>query len=180
MIFTPLALAGAWAITLEPRRDERGFFARTFDTSLLAQAGLTGDFPQHSIAWNARAGTVRGMHFTSSPHEETKIVRCTTGAAYDVIVDLRADSPTYRKSCALELRSDNHVAIYVPPGFAHGYQTLSDGAELLYLITPAYVPGYAAGVRHDDPALDVRWPIPISAIADRDRGWPPLVPCASS
>jgi dTDP-4-dehydrorhamnose 3,5-epimerase len=169
-----LALEGAWTIEVEPLADERGFFARTFDRALLEEAGLVADFPQHSIAVNTHAGTIRGMHFTRAPFEETKIVRCTRGAAHDIIVDIRPTSASYRRSVAVELRGDNHRALYIPPGFAHGYQTLADDTEILYQIAPAYVPGYAAGLRFDDPALDLAWPLAVRVIAERDRTWPLL------
>lgn len=174
MTLTPLALLGAWSIDVEPTRDERGFFARVLDTAVLAAAGLHDSFPQHSIARNARAGTLRGMHFSLAPYEETKIVRCTAGAAFDVIVDVRPTSPTYREWLAFSLTAENHRALYVPPGFAHGYQALVDETEVLYLISPAYVPGYGSGIRYDDRAVAIDWPLPVSHIADRDRSWPAL------
>ena len=161
-------------IDLEPLVDDRGFFARTFDRAIFEEAGLLGDFAQQSVAVNSHAGTIRGMHFTRPPYEETKIVRCTRGAAHDVLVDLRPESRSYRRSIAFELREDNHRALYIPPGFAHGYQTLADRTEVFYQIAPAYVPGYAAGVRFDDPVLGLSWPLAVRVISERDRTWPLL------
>lgn len=174
MILRELALAGAWSIEIERLEDERGYFARTFDREALETVGLLAEYPQHSIAANPRRGTLRGMHFSVRPHEETKIVRCTRGAAYDVIVDLRPTSPTYRQSLACELNDENQRAIFIPPGFAHGYQTLVAETTLQYLIAPAYAPGFAAGVRFDDPALALQWPLPPVAVSARDRAWPLL------
>jgi dTDP-4-dehydrorhamnose 3,5-epimerase len=172
VIFRELDLRGAHVIEPQRHGDARGFFARTVCEDTLATAGLVGRFPQSSVSFNVRRGTVRGMHFARAPHEETKIVRCTAGAIHDVIVDLRPDSPTYLASAAVLLSAENRLALYIPRGFAHGFQTLADNTEILYMITPSYVPGAAAGIRWNDPAIDVAWPEPITVIAERDLAFP--------
>lgn len=172
MKFEPLALPGAVLVQIEPHRDERGFFARTFCQEEFAEAGLPTRFPQANLSSNTLAGTVRGMHFQAPPHEEPKLIRCVRGAVYDVIIDLRPTSPTYRQSLGAELNQDNHAALYVPPGFAHGFQTLADNSELLYMMGQTYNPQAARGVRWNDPAFAVSWPLPISIISQRDATYP--------
>jgi dTDP-4-dehydrorhamnose 3,5-epimerase len=177
MRFTPTKLAGA--VVLEPDRltDDRGHFARTWCVNEFAAAGLTATWVQSSVAYNRRRGTLRGMHYQTAPHEETKLVRCTRGAAYDVVVDLRPDSPTYRRWVAVELTAENGVALYVPGGFAHGYQTLTDDTELSYLMSEFYHPELARGVRWDDPAIGIDWPPCANRIiAVRDLAFPDLPP----
>jgi dTDP-4-dehydrorhamnose 3,5-epimerase len=174
--FTELSLQGAYLVEIEPRADERGFFARTFCEDEFAAAGLVSRFPQASVSYNARRGTVRGMHFQAPPHEETKLVRCLAGAVHDVIVDLRPASPTYRRSVGLELSAQNRSALYIPRGFAHGFQSLADDSELLYMIDVNYVADAARGVRWNDPFIDVSWPDPIEVIADRDNSFPDWQP----
>jgi dTDP-4-dehydrorhamnose 3,5-epimerase len=174
--FTELSLPGAYLVEIEPRADERGFFARTFCEDEFAAAGLLNRFPQASISYNARRGTVRGMHFQAAPHEETKLVRCLAGAVHDVIVDLRPASPTYRRSIGLELSAQNRSALYIPRGVAHGFQSLADDSELLYMIDVNYVAEAARGVRWNDPFIDVSWPDPIEVIADRDASLPDWQP----
>jgi dTDP-4-dehydrorhamnose 3,5-epimerase len=173
--FTEL-LQGAYLVEIEPRADERGFFARTFCEDEFAAAGLVSRFPQASVSYNARRGTVRGMHFQAAPHEETKLVRCLAGAVHDIIVDLRPASPTYRRSIGLELSAQNRSALYIPRGFAHGFQSLTDDSELLYMIDVNYVAEAARGVRWNDPFIDVCWPDPIEVIADRDNSFPDWQP----
>lgn len=172
MLFRGLDLAGAWIIEPERHADERGFFARTYCEDELARAGLVNRFRQSSISFNARRGTVRGMHFARAPHEETKIVRCTAGSIHDVIVDLRRDSPTYLAAAAVRLSAGNRCALYIPRGFAHGFQALEDDTEVLYMIDVPYVPGASAGIRWNDPAIHVAWPEPVTVIADRDLAYP--------
>jgi dTDP-4-dehydrorhamnose 3,5-epimerase len=174
--FTELSLQGAYLVEIEPRNDERGFFARTFCEDEFAAAGLVTRFPQASVSYNARRGTVRGMHFQASPHEETKLVRCLAGAVFDVIVDLRPDSSTYRRSVGVELSAQNRTALYIPKGFAHGFQSLQDDSELLYMIDVGYIADAARGVRWNDPSIDVQWPDPIVVIADKDNGFPDWQP----
>lgn len=172
MVFTETPLAGAWIVDPEPLRDVRGFFARTFDADAFAGRGLRAEFPQCSVSFNARAGTLRGMHYQAAPHTEAKLVRCTAGAVYDVIVDLREGSPTRGRWAGLELTAENRRALYVPEGFAHGFQTLEDGSEVFYQISAPFVAGAACGVRWDDPAFGIVWP-PAAArvMSDRDRGY---------
>ncbi|KQP83042.1 dTDP-4-dehydrorhamnose 3,5-epimerase family protein [Methylobacterium sp. Leaf117] len=175
MRFEALPLAGAYRVVPEPHADARGFFARTACTDDFAAQGLIGAFAQSSISYNARRGTVRGLHFSAEPHAETKLVRCTAGAIHDVIVDLRPDSATYLQAYGVELNVRNRHALYIPTGFGHGFQALSDGTEVLYMIDRPYVVGSARGLRWNDPALDVAWPEPITVIAERDLTYPDWV-----
>ncbi|MDB5644923.1 dTDP-4-dehydrorhamnose 3,5-epimerase family protein [Methylobacterium sp.] len=175
MRFEALPLAGAFRVSPEPQADARGFFARTACMEDFAAQGLIGAFVQSSISYNARRGTVRGLHFSIDPHAETKLVRCTAGAIHDVIVDLRPESTTYLQAYAADLSAENRHALYIPAGFAHGFQALSDGAEVLYMIDRAYVAAGARGLRWNDPALDVTWPEPVTVIAERDLAYPDWV-----
>lgn len=172
MKFTPTRLSDAVLIEMEKHRDDRGFFARTMCVEEFGQAGLETHYPQSSQSYNARAGTLRGMHFQSPPHAEVKLVRCVRGAVHDVIIDLRPDSPTHMRWQGFELSAENGRSLYIPKGFAHGFQTLVDETDVLYLISYAYVPGVGAGLRHDDPAFGIPWPLPVSVISERDRTWP--------
>ena len=173
MIFTETELPGAYVIDLEPIEDPRGFFARAWSERELAERGLETHIAQCSLSHNTHAGTLRGMHFQRAPHEEVKLVRCTRGAIHDVIVDLRADSPTFRRWIAVELGEDDRRTLYVPRGFAHGFQTLTEDAEVFYMISEPYVPEAAGGVRWDDPAFSIAWPMAEpSQISERDRSWP--------
>jgi len=166
--FQELALSGAFVLDPERLTDKRGFFARTWCREELAARGLVGTIAQCSLSFNRRKGTLRGMHYQAAPHEETKIVRCTMGAVYDVIVDLRPDSPTHRRWAAVELSAENHRQLYVPAGFAHGFQTLVDNAEVFYQISELYHPESALGFRWNDPTIGIRWPLEPSVISDRD------------
>jgi dTDP-4-dehydrorhamnose 3,5-epimerase len=172
MIFHPLDLAGAYRIEPQLVADERGAFARRFCAETFRAHGLEGDLVQRSISFNARAGTLRGMHFQAPPHLEAKLVRCTRGAIFDVMVDLRDGSPTYGQWYGEELSANNRVILYIPKGFAHGFQTLVDDTEVDYEITPAYVPGAGGGFRFDDPALAIAWPLPVIMVSERDRALP--------
>jgi dTDP-4-dehydrorhamnose 3,5-epimerase len=172
MIFTTLHLAGAYRIGPQLIEDERGAFARRFCADEFRAHGLESDLVQRSISINLRAGTIRGMHFQAPPHLEAKIVRCTRGAIFDVMVDLREGSPTYGQWHGEELSAKNHLMIYIPKGFAHGFQSLTDDAEVDYEITPAYVAGAGAGFRFDDPMLAIRWPIADIIISERDKALP--------
>ena len=174
MIITTTALAGPAIIDLELREDDRGFFARSFDRAEFAAAGLEPVVEQCNVSFNHRAGTLRGMHFQVAPATEAKLVRCTAGAVLDIIVDVREGSPTYLQHVAVELTAANRRSLYVPPMFAHGYQTLVDGAEVTYQVSEAYTPGTERGLRHDDPALGLSWPLPVSTISDKDASWPLL------
>jgi dTDP-4-dehydrorhamnose 3,5-epimerase len=173
MVFRETAIAGAWAVDVEPDPDERGLFARTFDAYVFAARGLSAEVAQCSTSFNRVAGTLRGLHYQAGTHAECKLVRCTAGAVYDVIVDLRPASPTYRSWHGIELSGENRGAVYVPRGVAHGFQTLTDGAELLYLIDRPFEPTAARGVRWDDPAFAIEWPATPGerVMSDRDRGY---------
>jgi dTDP-4-dehydrorhamnose 3,5-epimerase len=172
MIFAATGLEDAWLIDIEPRADERGFFARTWCRQELTTHGLDTEIAQESISFNRHRGTVRGLHFQRRPHEETKIIRCTRGAIFDVIVDLRRHSPTYLRWQGFELTAENRRAVYVPKGFAHGFQTVIDNAEIAYQISAFYAPEAAAGYRYDDAAFGIAWPLPVTVIGERDLGWP--------
>jgi dTDP-4-dehydrorhamnose 3,5-epimerase len=172
MRFRATRLQGVRIIELEPARDERGCFARTFCQRDFAAAGLATAFVQASLSHTERAGTVRGMHFQRDPHEEVKLIRCIAGAIYDVLIDIRPESPTYMQWEAYELAAGDGRQIYVPTGLAHGFQTLAPATEVAYMMTAFYAPESAAGLRHDDPALNIAWPLPVTQISAKDRGWP--------
>jgi dTDP-4-dehydrorhamnose 3,5-epimerase len=169
VIFTPGELDGAYLIDLQPHADERGFFARTFCEEEMRAHGLESHVAQCNVSWNEKRGTLRGLHYQAAPHEETKIVRCTRGAIWDVIVDLRTESRTYRTWMAVELNEDNRRMLYVPHGFAHGFITLSDGAEVFYWMGSPFVPGTARGVAWNDPQFGIAWPIEPVVMSEADR-----------
>lgn len=174
MIFHATPLSGAYLIDLDPHTDERGFFARSFCVDEFEEHGLHPVVAQQNIGWTERRGTIRGMHFQTPGGAETKVVRCTRGAIHDVIVDLRGEPaggfPTY----AVELSEANRRSLYVPAGFAHGYQSLTDDSEVSYLMGEAYRPETQRGLRYDDPALDIQWPLPVTVISEKDQNWPLL------
>jgi dTDP-4-dehydrorhamnose 3,5-epimerase len=172
--FTEAEIAGAWLIDLEPLEDERGFFARTFCADEFAGYGLDPTVAQCNVSFTRNAGTIRGLHYQVAPAAETKLVRCVRGAIHDVVVDLRPESPTFRRHFAVELSEANRRALYVPVDFAHGFQTLVDATEVEYQMGAPYTPGTDRGVRFDDPALGIAWPLPVTDISDRDRAWPLL------
>ncbi len=172
MIFHETALAGVWMVEPEPLEDERGFFARTFCREELAAHGLEPTVAQCSLSYNHRRGTLRGMHYQAPPAEEAKLVRCTRGAIFDAVVDLRAGSPALGRYAAAELTAENRLALYVPPGFAHGFETLVDDCEVFYQMSVPYAPGLARGFAHDDPEVGIPWPLPVAVISERDRGLP--------
>jgi dTDP-4-dehydrorhamnose 3,5-epimerase len=174
MIFTESALQGAYIIDLERRPDNRGFFARVFCQKEFEAHGLKPVIAQANVAFNQRKGTMRGMHFQFPPTAETKVVRCTRGAILDIIVDLRPESPTYLQHIAVELNEDNHRALYVPERFAHGYQVLQDKTETSYQVGEFYAPGSEGGLVYSDPRLGLQWPLPVSAISEKDQAWPLL------
>ncbi len=176
MIFHETGIPGAWVIELERREDDRGFFARTYCAEEFAAHGLKPTVVQANMSYNHVAGTLRGMHYQLPPAAETKLVRCTAGAIHDVIVDLREDSPTYLKHFAIDLTAENRLALYVPEMFAHGFITLTDGAEVAYQVGEFYTPGYERGIRYDDPALGIDWPRPVAVISEKDRSWPRFEP----
>jgi dTDP-4-dehydrorhamnose 3,5-epimerase len=174
MRFVDTGFVGLFLIELDVDRDERGYFARTFSLETFTERGLQSYYPQCATSFNAKSGTVRGMHFQKEPHGEIKVIRCTRGAICDAVVDLRPASATYRKCYQAELAEGDGRELYVPNGFAHGYQTLRDRSEIHYMLSAHYAPEAASGVRWDDPAFALSWPLPISAISDRDRSWPLL------
>ena len=168
----PTPIAGAWLLEIEPIADERGFFARSLCVESLEAQGLEGRMVQQSVSFNRQRGTLRGMHYQIAPHEEIKLVRVTRGRIHDVLLDLRPDSPGYLRWHTVELSADNHRTLYIPKGVAHGFQTLEDTTEVFYQMAQAYVPGYARGVRWNDPAFAIDWPLAPSIISERDRGYP--------
>jgi dTDP-4-dehydrorhamnose 3,5-epimerase len=171
MKFTPTSIAGAVIIDIEPLPDERGFFARTYCPSELVNAGLRAHIAQSSMSFNRKKGTLRGMHYQAAPYDEIKMVRCTHGAIYDVVLDLRRDSPTYRQWTSVELTRENRRTLYIAPGLAHGFQTLVDDTEVQYQMSQVYVPEAARGVRWDDPAFGIAWPDDERTISTRDASY---------
>jgi dTDP-4-dehydrorhamnose 3,5-epimerase len=172
--FQESPLAGAYTIEMDRREDERGFFARSYCAEEFAARGLGRAMPQSSVSFNARRGTLRGLHYQAEPHAEDKLVRCTAGAIYDVIVDLRPDSATARCWFGIELNAANHRSLFVPKGLAHGFLTLCDATEVLYMMSAPYVPGFERGVRWNDPAIGISWPAAPSVMSARDAGYPLL------
>jgi dTDP-4-dehydrorhamnose 3,5-epimerase len=172
MKFTPLRLAGASLISLERREDERGHFARTWCARTFAEQGIEPCLAQCSVSFNRRRGTLRGMHYQAAPHEEAKWVRVTRGAIYDVAVDLRPSSPTYGEWIAVELSAETGRSLYLPAGFAHGFQTLADETEVYYMMSCEYSPQHVRGFRWDDPSVGIRWPEAPSVVSPRDRSLP--------
>ena len=172
MILTETRLDGAFTIDLQPIEDERGFFARTWCRQEFSDHGLNAEVAQVNIGYSRRSGTLRGMHFQDQPHAEVKVVRCTRGLVYDVIIDLRPTSPTFKRWLAIELSAENHRVLYVPEGVAHGYQTLVDDTEICYQTSRPYTAAAARGVRYDDPAFGVEWALPVSVISKADETWP--------
>jgi dTDP-4-dehydrorhamnose 3,5-epimerase len=172
MIFKETKLGGAFIIDLEKHQDERGFFARTFCRKELEQHGLISDVAQANMSLSQKKGTLRGMHYQRSPFEETKLVRCTQGALYDVIIDLRPDSPTYRQWIGVELTAANTRMLFVPKQFAHGFVTLADDTEVTYMVSQFYSPGSELGIRWNDPAIGIQWPVDVSVISEKDANWP--------
>lgn len=174
MIITPMEIPGPAIVELELRTDDRGFFARTFCREEFSAAGLDPAVEQCNMSFNHKAGTMRGMHWQVAPHKEPKLIRCTRGAIVDVIVDMREDSPTRLAHVAVELTAENRRALYVPAYFAHGYLTLTDDTEVMYQAGGAYAPGSERGLRYDDPALGLDWPVPVTTISAKDASWPLL------
>ncbi len=174
MIFTKTKLPGAFIIDLEEKPDQRGFFARTFCAQEFTDHSLKATVAQCNLSFNHIKGTLRGMHYQLLPAAETKLVRCTQGAIYDVIVDMRPEFPTYLSHISVELTAENRRALYVPEMFAHGYQTLTDGAEVMYQVGEFYTPGYERGLRYNDPLLEISWPLAATEMSDKDRNWPLL------
>jgi dTDP-4-dehydrorhamnose 3,5-epimerase len=176
MKFVQTGLAGVWVIELDVRADKRGAFARTFCKREFADVGLTKEFVQLNHSWNLKTGTLRGLHFQIPPYKEGKLVRCIRGHVFDVVVDLRKGSPTFLRSFSVELSERNFKMIYIPEGFAHGFQTLEDNCELFYHHTEYYAPGHEGGIRYSDPILKIDWPLPVVEISDRDLHHPLIEP----
>jgi dTDP-4-dehydrorhamnose 3,5-epimerase len=172
--FVKLVPAGAFLVKLDLRSDDRGFFARSFCVDEFAAAGLPADFPQQSLARSRRAGTLRGLHLQLEPHAEAKYVRCVRGRIFDAIVDLRPSSPTYLQSATVELDDEAGDALFVPAGFAHGYQTLCDDTDVIYAMSARFAPAAARSIRWNDPALNLAWPIVDPILSDADRNAPDL------
>ncbi len=171
MIFEETKLAGAFIIKLEKLEDERGFFARAWCQKEFDDMGINSRIVQANLSYNEKKGTLRGMHYQVSPYQEAKLVRCFRGAIYDVIVDLRSDSPTYKEWIGVELSAQNRQVLFVPEGFAHGFQTLENQTEVFYQVSEFYTPGAEKGARYNDPAFGIDWPLPVSVISEKDAGW---------
>lgn len=176
MIFAETRLKGAFLLDLERLADERGFFARSWCRDEFAEHALNTDLVQCNVSFNTRKGTLRGMHYQAPPHEEAKLVRCTSGAIYDVIIDMRPESATFRQWIGVELTADNRRMLYIPEGFAHGFQTLEGNTEVFYQMSAFYHPESSRGVRFDDPLLAISWPLADPILSDKDRAYPLLTP----
>jgi dTDP-4-dehydrorhamnose 3,5-epimerase len=176
MKFESTAIHGVWILDLERREDPRGFFARTFCEHEFAQHGLLTRFVQCNLSSNRKRGTLRGLHFQNEPKPEVKLVRCVRGSIFDVMVDLRPDSPTYCRWVGVELSATNGRAVYIPAGIAHGFQTLEDNTDLYYHMGEFYEPALAAGVRWNDPAFNIAWPLPDPTLSDKDAAYPDFRP----
>ncbi|MEL7585542.1 MAG: dTDP-4-dehydrorhamnose 3,5-epimerase [Prolixibacteraceae bacterium] len=172
MIFEETKLKGAFIIKIKQLTDERGFFGRSWCKKEMEEHGLNGNVVQSNTSLSATKGTLRGMHYQKHPYQETKLIRCTKGAIYDVIVDLRKDSPTFLQWIGVELTADNYTMLYVPENFAHGFITLTDNSEVTYLVTAYYTPGAEAGLRYNDPRLAINWPAEVTSISEKDSNHP--------
>jgi dTDP-4-dehydrorhamnose 3,5-epimerase len=172
MKFRETKLENAFIIEPEKREDERGFFARSWCQREFVHHGLVPTVVQANISYNKKKGTLRGMHYQAAPYEETKLVRCTRGAIFDVIIDVRPESATYRKWIGVKLTASNYTMLYVPEGFAHGFQTLEDDTEVVYQVSQFYIPGEERGARWNDPAFLIKWPGPVESISEKDANWP--------
>jgi len=171
MIFRETTLKGAFVIEMEKFEDKRGFFARAWCQEESEANGLVSRVVQTNISFNRKRGTLRGMHYQVAPYEQVKLVRCTRGMIYDVIIDMRPDSPTFRKWTGVELTAENYIMLYVPENFAHGFQTLEDNTEVTYQVSQFYSPESERGVRYDDPVFQVEWPLPVEVISEKDIAW---------
>lgn len=174
MLFTETKLKGAFIIEIKQLTDERGFFGRSWCKREMEEHGLNGNVVQSNTSFSKTKGTLRGLHYQKHPYEETKLMRCTKGAIYDVIVDLRRDSPTFLQWIGVELTENNYKMLYVPENFAHGFVTLADNSEVTYLVTEYYTAGAEAGIRFDDKKLDIRWPVPVTVVSEKDRNHPDI------
>jgi dTDP-4-dehydrorhamnose 3,5-epimerase len=176
MLFTELSLAGAYIIDLEKREDSRGFFGRTYCRREFEEHGLAAQMPQSNVSFSTKRGTLRGMHYQEAPYEEAKLVRCTRGAIYDVIIDVRPSASTFGEWTGVELTGENHRMLYVPEGFAHGFITLVDDTEVTYQVSQFYAPGHERGLCYNDPSIGIEWPLDVSVISDKDERWPAFNP----
>ena len=174
MKFEPIPLPGAWAISLEPHEDDRGYYARSYCRRELEAHGIDPTMVQMNTVFSKSAGTLRGMHYQTDPRAETKLVRCIRGALYDVMVDMRPDSPTYLQYFGIELSAENRQMVYVPGNFAHGFLSMEDNTEACYMVGEYYAPDCERGFCHDDPAIGIQWPIPAAVLSEKDKSWPPL------
>jgi len=172
VIFVETKLKGAYIVALEKREDHRGFFARSWDGNILEQHGLIGKVIQQNIAFSKIKGTIRGLHYQKAPHQETKFVRCTRGSVFDVIVDLRPDSATFKQWLGVKLTVDDYKLLYVPKDFAQGFQSLEDNSEIMYLVSEVYTSAAEGGVRYNDPSIGIEWPLPVSMITEKDANLP--------
>jgi dTDP-4-dehydrorhamnose 3,5-epimerase len=172
MKFTETKLKGAFLVEIEKLTDDRGFFGRSWCRKEFDDHGLNSRLVQANVSFNRKKGTLRGMHYQIAPFQESKLIRCTRGAIFDVIIDLRLDSPTYKQWTGVELTADNYTMFFVPEDFAHGFQTLTDESEITYQVTQFYTPGSERGIRFDDTAFGIQWPLDVTVISDKDRTWP--------
>ena len=172
MFFTETELTGAYIIDLDRREDNRGFFARTWAQEEFEAHGLNSRVVQANLSYNHTRGTIRGMHYQRAPYAETKLVRCVQGAIYDVIIDLRPESATYKRWIGVELTAQNRRALFIPEGFAHGFQTLADNSDVTYQVSEFYTPGAEGGIRYNDPAFEIQWPLEVTVISEKDKQWP--------
>lgn len=179
MIFTPLPLKDAWRIELDPFVDDRGYYARAWCRKEFEAHNIDAEFVQMNTVFSAKRGTLRGMHYQTDPAAEPKFVRCIRGSLFDVMVDMRPDSPTYRECCSVELSADNRTMVYVPGNVAHGFLTLEDKVEACYMVGAYYAPQYSTGFRYDDPAIGIKWPFTPVVVSDKDRAWPLLEPAGT-
>lgn len=171
LIFNETKLKGSYIIDVEKNDDERGFFARSWDNHIFEQKGLNNNLVQCNISFNYKKGTLRGMHFQEKPYQEAKLVRCTKGSVYEVMIDLRENSTTFKQWQSVELRSDEHKMLYIPEGFALGFQTLEDNSELFYQMSQHYMPEFSRGVRWNDDAFKIKWPLEITVISKKDQSF---------
>ncbi len=174
MKFTKTDLKDAYIIDLERLSDERGFFARAYCENEFKEHGIDSQIVQANVSYNHKKGTMRGMHFQEEPHGEAKLIRCTKGAIYDAIIDVRQDSPTYKEWIGVELNEENRRMLYVPEGFAHGFITLEDDVEVTYQVSEFYTPGAEKGIKYDDPMFNIDWPVEVEVISEKDRDWEPF------
>jgi len=175
MIFSNTSLKDAVILEIEKLQDDRGFFGRTWDEEIFKNKGMNTQIAQCSLSFNLKKGTLRGMHFQEKPFQEVKIVSCTKGCIFDVIIDLRPNSKTYKQWYGIELKSDEHKSIYIPKGFAHGFQTLEDNTEVFYQISEFYNPSHSTGIRWNDPLFGIKWPLNNPIISEKDLGWSDFV-----